>query len=155
MNTHFTAIRKYQPSDKAAVLQLLRLNTPTYFAVEEAADLDFYLDHEIALYFIVEHHQQIVGSGGINFSADEKTGIISWDLLHPDFQGLYIGTALLSHRINILLGNPVIEKIIVRTTQLVFQFYEKNGFDLKEIIPDYWAKGFDLYSMEYRFNKQD
>ncbi len=144
-----TTIRKYQSSDKATVLQLLRLNTPQYFAVEEEKDLDYYLDHAIEQYFVVELNHQIVGCGGINFSADKKTGIISWDILHPDYQGQKIGTALLQHRIKILQDNPIIEKIIVRTSQLVYPFYEKAGFLLKEKITDYWAKGIDLYRMEY------
>jgi ribosomal-protein-alanine N-acetyltransferase len=142
-------IRKYQASDKATLLQLLLLNTPKYFAIEEEKDLDFYLDHEIEQYFIVELNHQIVGGGGINFSTDKKTGIISWDILHPDFQGQQIGTALLQHRIKILRANPAIEKIRVRTSQLVYPFYEKAGFVLKEKITDYWAKGIDLYRMEY------
>ena len=33
-------IREYEPADKEAVMELLRLNTPRYFAPEEAADLD-------------------------------------------------------------------------------------------------------------------
>jgi len=27
-------------------------------------------------------------------------------------------------------------------------FYQKNGFILNQIVKDYWAKDFDLYSME-------
>ncbi|MEI7473128.1 MAG: GNAT family N-acetyltransferase, partial [Chitinophagaceae bacterium] len=67
----------------------------------------------------------------------------------PDFQGQQIGTTLLKYRIKILQDNPVIEKIIVRTSQLVYPFYEKAGFVLKEKITDYWAKGIHLYRMEY------
>jgi ribosomal protein S18 acetylase RimI-like enzyme len=43
-----------------------------------------------------------------------------------------------------------ITTIMVRTSQLAYKFYEKNGFILKEIEKDYWAKGFDLYSMTYK-----
>ncbi|NAA11186.1 GNAT family N-acetyltransferase, partial [Escherichia coli] len=42
-----------------------------------------------------------------------------------------------------------IQKITVRTSQLAYKFYEKQGFTLKEIQRDYWAKDFDMYSMEY------
>ena len=31
-------IREYEPADKEAVMELLRLNTPRYFAPEEAAE---------------------------------------------------------------------------------------------------------------------
>jgi ribosomal-protein-alanine N-acetyltransferase len=43
-----------------------------------------------------------------------------------------------------------IEKIIVRTSQITFPFYQKQGFRLKEKIDNYWAEGFDLYYMEYQ-----
>lgn len=43
-------IREYFPSDKEAVLKLIRLNTPMYFALEEEADLSEYLDNEREYY---------------------------------------------------------------------------------------------------------
>ncbi|HEU4496484.1 MAG TPA: hypothetical protein VFR70_05495, partial [Flavobacterium sp.] len=41
-----------------------------------------------------------------------------------------------------------IEKISVRTSQLVYPFYAKFGLELKETIKDYWGAGFDLYRLE-------
>ena len=45
-------IREYEPADKEAVMELLRLNTPRYFAPGEAADLDAYLERERELYYV-------------------------------------------------------------------------------------------------------
>jgi ribosomal protein S18 acetylase RimI-like enzyme len=44
---------------------------------------------------------------------------------------------------------PSVQTIMVRTTQLVYRFYEKAGFKLVEQQKDYWAEGLDLYRMEY------
>ena len=41
-----TTIREYQPTDKNAVIDLIRQNTPAYFAQEEEADFSNYLDSE-------------------------------------------------------------------------------------------------------------
>ena len=137
---NITTIREYQPTDKNAVIDLIRQNTPAYFAPKEEADFSNYLDSERELYFVLLLNKKVVGCGGINFTKDKASGKISWDIIHPQYQGKSLGAQLLKYRI---------EKITVRTSQLAYKFYEKQGFTLKEIQRDYWAKGFDMYSMEY------
>ena len=142
-------IRTYQPEDKHPVLHLLRLNTPKYFAPEEETDLIFYLNHELELYYVVEFNLEIIGCGGINFAKNKTIGKISWDIMHPDYQGKSLGKKLLRYRIEVLKAIPSIKKITVRTSQLAYKFYEKQGFTLNEIKRNYWADGFDMYSMQY------
>lgn len=140
-------IRPYQPSDQAHLIDMLRANTPASFAKEEEPDFVFYLKHETELYFVLEEENQIIACGGINFDQDGHTARISWDMVHPDFQGKGAGTQLLQYRINLLRPMKQINTLIVRTSQTAYGFYEKNGFFLEEINKDYWAKGFDLYLM--------
>ena len=148
---HSTTLRNYRESDFNSVIELIRLNTPTYFSVEEEKDLADYLKNAIEDYFVIELNHQVVGAGGINYSEDKKKGIISWDMIHPEFQGKSLGKMLLEYRITILKEIKSIEKISVRTSQLTYPFYEKSGFELINIEKDYWAKGFDLYEMEYKY----
>lgn len=145
-----TNIRKYQAKDKPFLIGILKQLVPTYFAENEINDFENYLDHEIEQYFVVEVNRKIIGSGGINFENDFKTGKISWDFIAPEYHGKGIGELLLNHRINILKSMPDIDSIRVRTSQLSYTFYEKNGFVIQEIIKDYWAPGFDLYQMKYQ-----
>jgi [ribosomal protein S18]-alanine N-acetyltransferase len=141
-------IRPYTPLDDPAVLELLRLNTPQYFAESEKADLIDYMANHIDHYYVVEIDNVIMGCGGFNIAPDSKRGVLSWDIIHPEAQGKGVGTALAKFRIAEMqkLGVP---EIGVRTTQLVYPFYEKMGFTLKEVVEDHWAEGFDLYDMEY------
>lgn len=143
-------IRKYEEKDKAKVVELFRLNTPAFFSPREEQDLIFYLDNEIEQYFVVEVEQQLVGCGGINFKDDASLGYLSWDFFHPEFQRMGWGTALLEHRLRVLKAMPSLKKIRVRTSQHTYAFYEKTGFTLLEIKENYWAKGFDMYVMEYQ-----
>jgi len=57
---------------------------------------------------------------------------------------------LLKHRITELDKIKTVNKIIVRTSQHVFPFYEKYGFKITKTIPNYWAQGFDLIEMKYQ-----
>jgi [ribosomal protein S18]-alanine N-acetyltransferase len=142
-------IREYKDQDKESVLNLLRLNTPKFFSPDEERDFAYYLENEIEYYFTIEINQQIVGSGGFNFSGDPSKGKISWDILHPNFQGKSLGRTLLRYRIEKLKKFHEVQEITVRTSQLVYKFYEKQGFKLIEIVEDYWAMGFQLYKIKY------
>lgn len=142
-------IREYQKSDKNAVIDLIKWNTPTYFARKETEDFSYYLDNEVELYYVLIFNDKIVGCGGINFAENQTIGKISWDIIHPDYQGKSFGNQLLAYRIGILKSIDTIRKITVRTSQLVYKFYEKQGFVLNNTQEDYWAEGLDLYYMEY------
>lgn len=139
----------YSVFHKVPILELFHLNSPKYFAPYEEKDLLHYLEQEREDYFVIEVDSEIVGCGGINYSEDKKIAKISWDIMHPDFHGKGLGSELLRFRLEKIKGNKTVEQIIVRTSQLAFRFYEKNGFKLVEIQENYWAEGFDLYLMIY------
>lgn len=145
-------IRKYTSPDKKEIINLLRLNTPQYFAPDEENDLIYYLDNFSDNYYVVEIKKKIVACGGFNLTEDGKTGKISWDIVHPNSQGAGIGTELTKYRIKELKNIEGIEIISVRTSQLVYKFYEKFGLQLREIIKDYWAEGFDMYRLDCKIN---
>ncbi len=140
-------IRPYTAKDKNDLVKLIRLNTPKYFAATEEIDFINYLDKEVEDYFVVEDKGKVIGSGGINYFLTEGIARISWDVIHPDYQGKGIGTKLLLHRIQHIQKKQNIQSIVVRTSQLAYQFYQKMGFNLKSIEQDFWAKGLDLYLM--------
>lgn len=142
-------IRAYRTKDKEELIKLLQENVPAYFAENEVEDYENYLEEDIQKYYVAEVDGQIVGAGGINFKRDNRIGKISWDFVRPDFQSKGIGSALLRHRLNLLDEMKSIESVVVRTSQLAFKFYEKNGFVLKQVHKDYWAPGYDMYKMVY------
>lgn len=147
-------IKEYSESDKQEVIRLLQLNTPEYFDPSEEIEFIDYLDNKIEDYFVVLRKSKVVGAGGINYFPDENTSRISWDMIHPEYQGKGVGKELTQYRINLIKASSKnIELIVVRTTQLTYKFYQKMGFTLDKIEKDFWAKGFDLYQMIIRNNK--
>lgn len=143
-------IREYSYKDKSRVIELLQLNTPKFFDSSEENDFDYYLDNELEDYFVYEENSLIIGAGGINYFPEENRARISWDMIDPQSQGKGIGKKLTQYRVDHLSQNLKIEFIIVRTTQLVYKFYEKMGFELEKVEKDFWAKNFDLYQMKMK-----
>lgn len=129
-------------------MALLRKNTPEYFHPEEEIELLSYLEKEVEDYYVFECNAEIVGAGGINYFPEENLARISWDMIDPEWQGKGIGRKLTQYRIEQLRQQQQVEAVVVRTTQLVFTFYEKMGFVLEKIEKDFWADGFDLYEMK-------
>lgn len=142
-------IRPYQNSDLEQVKAIFNLNVPAYFAPQEVEDLEKYLQQPryAATFVLVELDGQIVGAGGYNV-LDSNTGQLAWDFIHPDHQGKGVGRTLIQYCLDELLRQKSLQTIQVRTSQLAYPFYEKFGFKTKEIVPDYWAEGFDLYAMQ-------
>jgi GNAT superfamily N-acetyltransferase len=141
-------IRHFKSDELEKVIALFRLNTPAFFSLAEEDDLHHYLQYKVEQYFVVYRDNRLIGCGGINLLDNGTTGRLSWDFFDPAFQGKGYGTLLLRHRLSVLTTKRV-GTIEVRTSQHACNFYGKNGFELKEIIHDFWAPGFHLYRMEY------
>lgn len=146
-------IRKYKPSDKEDLLVLLRLNTPLYFDPSEEKDLIDFLENEIEEYFIVVVENKIIGAGGFNLLDNKTRAAISWDFIHPDYQKKGVGSTLIYFRMNEIQKIQSVRTVSVRTSQLVYKFYEKFGFKVRETVKDYWARGLDMYRLDCEVNK--
>lgn len=142
-------IRAFNNADKRDLLDIIDQNTPQYFATSERVDFEHYLENELEDYFVVEYQNQVIAGGGINYHYENRKAKISWDLVIPLYHGKGIGKLLLNHRLRILRKDQNIASIQVRTSQLAYQFYAKAGFQLIKKEKDFWAKGFDLYWMEF------
>ena len=146
-------IRKHRDSDRERIIELLRQNTPEYFSPDEEKDLLYYLDYHADNYYVLEVDNVIVGCGGFNLSEDGETGKISWDIFDVKHQGKGYGSVLTQFRIEKMKEIDSIKTISVRTSQLVYPFYEKFGLEIREIVKDYWAEGFDLYRLDSDVDK--
>jgi ribosomal-protein-alanine N-acetyltransferase len=142
-------IREYESADKAQVLLLLRLNTPAFFAAREEEEFERYLEKEKEDYFVLESGGQIVACGGVNLLGLGEYARISWDMVHPQFQKKGLGFQLLKFRIQYINTRYPLKKIVVRTSQLAYKFYERAGFVVEKKEKDFWAPGFDLVYMVY------
>lgn len=141
-------IREYSQEDYKLLIELFRSNVPAYFDAEEEKDLIRFINEDREHFFVVEMDNALIACGGFALKPEVKAAYITWDMVHPNYQGKGIGTVLTEFRLQSIAMFPDVEKIIVRTSQKVSDFYARFGFKLKQTQKDYWAKGLDLHYME-------
>ncbi|MBL6870719.1 MAG: GNAT family N-acetyltransferase [Flavobacteriaceae bacterium] len=143
-------IRAYKKEDFEQLIELIQHNTPPFFDVSEEILFRNYLK-STPNYYVVEKNHSIIAGGG--FELDNKhTTSLSWGMVHPNWQGKGVGAELTQFRITEIKKNSDIQKVCIKTSQLVWKFYQKMGFDLLKTEKDFWAKGLDLYEMELALN---
>ncbi len=141
-------IRPYRPSDQQALLEILKLNVPTYFDQMEVAEFEEYLKEHAASYLTIEHHDKIVGGTGYLLTDSNTIGHVRWIFFHPDSAGHGLGGEAMDYCLGKFRSMPTVRKLIVTTSQLAYRFFEKFGLVLIKTEKDYWGKGLDLYWME-------
>jgi len=141
-------IRPYRQSDIQQVLEIFRLNTPAYFDPSEESGLTKYLEEKGNYFYVAIKDSSIIGGGGYDLPINQHHGMLSWYFVHPNVYGQGVGTALVKQNMSLVRKASYIHKLIVRTSQFAFLFFEKHGFETVEVKKDYWAKGYDLYFMK-------
>jgi ribosomal protein S18 acetylase RimI-like enzyme len=135
-------LRSYHPDDYTQIINLFLLNTPQYFCPPEQQDLEEFLKTELENYFVIEEDGKVLACGGSNI--EDNTGWLSWYIVHPAQHGKGLGKQLAEHNLQLLKNHKDITKIKVRTSQLVYEFYEKLGFVLMNTQDNYWGDGMHL-----------
>ena len=82
----------------------------------------------------------------------DKSVRITCIFFHPNSSGQGLGTKAVEHCLNILKLDPMLEKLVVTTSQLAYKFFDKFGYVLVMTEKDHWEKGLDLYLMERNLN---
>ncbi len=141
-------IRPFSIADTASLLQLFSWNTPEYFGEEELPHFETYLAGKPTDFFVMEIDKVIVGCAGYGYQEETQIGQVSWFVFHPQYQGRGLGKEILDFCLAQLQQQQDMQKVIVRTSQLVEGFFSKAGFKTTSIEKDYWAPGYDLYLME-------
>lgn len=129
-------------------MDLLQKNIPNYFHESELAGFESHLAEFSNTYLVLKLREQIIGGIGYEVRKSDHSGRINWFFLGPAFQHRGFGKEAAQICIQWLKKEPDVMKLIVRTSQHAFQFFEKLGYPLTEQKKDYWAPGFDLYHME-------
>ncbi len=128
-------------------MQVFQANVPSFFDPKEAQLFSEYLERHPDTYWTMEVEDRIVGGVGHIFDERDRSGQITWIFFDPEYSGRGLGKQAMEHCLEILESNPGLEKMVVRTSQLAYPFFEKFGFILHHTEKDYWGPGLDLYYM--------
>lgn len=138
----------YNPNDKPFLTEIFNLNVPVYFAPHELNEFLSYLEIKSETYLCIYYQNKIVGGVGYDYKEEDKSGRINWIFVHPDYKAHGLGKEAVEFCIAKLREDARVEKLIVRTSQLAYTFFESFHYKLVKTEKDYWAVGLDLYLME-------
>src|SRR6266536_5178451 len=141
-------LRPYEPRDRTACLALFDSNAPPFFAPEERADFDSFLDHPPGAYLVVEGERgAVVGCGGVTASPRTGLGELTWGMVARAEHGKGIGRFLLRARLFLLAERDKITYVRLDTSQHTRGFFEREGFVVKSGTADGYAPGLHRYEM--------
>ncbi|MBC9929106.1 GNAT family N-acetyltransferase [Chitinophaga qingshengii] len=150
-------IRPYTAADKPACLAAFRSNMPKFFAPGELTDFDTWLEEQgkrdlsdrNECYYVLALNNEIIGCGGY-YIRGNGTAIMTWGLLHQQYHKQGWGKKLLLHRVAVIREICPSCTIQLDTSQHSAPFFEKLGFEVTKITPDFFGPGLDRYDMELR-----
>ncbi len=141
--------RGWREDDREAGLALFDSNVPQYFAAQERADFAEFLDDLPGPYFLaLDADGAAVGCGG--YAAHDKkpdTAALCWGMIHRERHGRGWGDALLRHRLDSIVEEPVFRWVEIETSQFSRGFFERYGFAQRRTVVDGFAPGIDLIGM--------
>ena len=141
-------IRPFNFTDKDQLIDIFGLNVPKYFALNEVHDFERYLNDNSETYLTIEQEGKIIGGIGYYINTSNNSGRITWIFFHPGAKGQGLGKKAVEYCMKILKDDPIVEKLVVTTSQFAFKFFEQFGYELIKTEKDYWGAGLDLYLME-------
>jgi len=142
-------IRPYQEKDLPSLVNILILNTPKYFNIDEVEDFKRHIDIHASDYFVVvDESDTVLGGSGYLITEDTRTAHISWIFFNPKIQKKGYGSVAVNHCIDCIKENGSVSQVIVLTSQLAYRFFETFGFTLQATKEDYWGPGLDYYKMD-------
>ena len=139
--------RLYQPQDRIGCLAVFDGNTPRYFAPEERAEFEVFLDTdtEESGYSVLLSEDTIVGCGGLTRKGDEAFFV--WGMVRRDLHRQGLGTALTEARLTQARAMEGLARVTLSTSQRTAPFYARFGFVTIAETPEGYGPGIDRIDM--------
>lgn len=156
-------IRAYQATDEQACLQIFNSNCPLYFDDSEYALFANWLKHQgtgaayqsptysdalhDAFYVLTDAQNGTVACGGFYIVKNIPEARMAWGMVTASLHNKGYGKALFEYRKNCIQQTWPKHSITLGTSQHTFQFYEKMGMQVLQIIPQGYGPNLDRIDM--------
>ena len=145
--------RPYQSEDKNRCIEIFMSNTPRYFGVEEADEFRQFLESLPCAYFVATQNDKVIACGGHGYHGKKQAMVLCWGMVHADLHKQGLGEFILVERLNQIYKDFGPTVVQIDTSQHSQGFFEKYGFQVKEITEHYFAPDLHRVGMELQLNK--
>jgi N-acetylglutamate synthase-like GNAT family acetyltransferase len=125
------SIRELRDTDIVACQTIYRLNESEHFPPGHGGAFDNWLVNRRASILVIESQKRLVAVGGINITRHRfvDLGILTFGMVHPDYQRSGFGTVLLLARLLLLPDTSVPRMLLITTVRAASSaFYSRFGF---------------------------
>lgn len=136
--------RPYRPGDRPACLALFDANCPRFFAANERASYEQFLDEAPAGYEVCLLERQVAGAFGV-LSAPQGL-CLRWILLAPEAQGKGLGRAIMN-RVTEAAGAQQDGALHIAASQESAPFFARFGAREINRTTDGWGPGMHRIDM--------
>ena len=149
MGSHVNAdrilFRDYCDTDRQTCLAVFDRNCPEFFAPNERADYEIFLESTPSAYEVCEIDGRVVGAFGLlDDGIDEKR--LSWILLDPQTQGVGIGQKIMERVIHTGRTTSV-GQVNIAASQKSATFFVRFGATTTTTAIEGWGPGLDRVDM--------
>ena len=145
--------RPYQSEDNSRCVEIFMSNTRLYFGVEEADEFRQFLQDLPCAYFVVTQNDVIVACGGHGCHGKKQAVVLCWGIVHAELHKQGLGKFLLVERLRQIFTDFGETVVKIDTSQHSQGFFERYGFQVKEVTESYFAPDLHRVEMELQLNE--
>lgn len=148
------AIRDLSLSDLDVITEIDQLCFPPGIAFDREV-FEYCLSQEFCRGFGVEREGRLAAFAIINFTGPRSMQIVTIDVL-PEHRGQGLARTIMSEIEGAARGHDVRRIVLQVSTQneTAIALYQKWGFQIKSVLPDYYARGMDAFLMDKKILPQ-
>jgi len=122
------SFRTYTPGDFGRCVEIHDANAEGRFPQGSRRDFLDYLQRVPTGLIIAETEGEIAGFGGLSV-VSENVHVLCFGMVHPEFQGLGVGSTLALPRLQAAARVPDVHFVVIYAVQKSLTFYERFGFE--------------------------